>query len=105
MLFWQGVSFFWDFDDDGVDIQNLDNNRDNDDNDDFYDSNDDDAGVDLLRGVGGEGEVVRGDDGRAARAHQQAWSSSGLVQNWLIIIKIISEFVQHGQDDFRICAS
>ena len=32
----------------------------------------DDAGVDLLWGVCGEGEVVCRDDGRAARAHQQA---------------------------------
>ena len=51
----------------------------------FHDSDDDDcdadddddgdadnAGVDLLRGVGREGEVVRRDDGGAARAHQQA---------------------------------
>ena len=32
----------------------------------------DDDGVDLLRGVGREGEIVRRDDGRTARAHQQA---------------------------------
>ena len=43
----------------------------------FHDSDDDDcdaddAGVDLLRGVGREGEVVCRDDGRTARAHQQA---------------------------------
>ena len=75
------------------------------DSDDDDDDVDDDAGVDLLWGVCGEGEVVRRDDGGAARAHQQAWSSSGLFQNSLIMIRIISEFVDHGEDYFRIFSS